>query len=318
MRVLRRSSLLGAVLALGALSAPSLVLAAEPLGIQAPTVTPPATGGTDQAVIARYWELGTTRPFIAMTLDAGIPYVKPRFAAGYGRPFWSWFGIEAQPVVSLGGVGHYAGAALAVPGLTLRGGARYFYPFSRSFQPPQESYTRTDIELLRGPKSDYLAFEGELTATARLFRGSAFAVLTGYRIALAPEGYYLFEESLRAVMKPPYIWRARLGYLFAFSRNGAIRVGGAAEVIGLPGRGDFIVRGGLLGSVLMSAQLEAQASLIPVLKSPDSIGIAGGDFGQLGVRFIWATDSEPDPERLRKAVERDKRRRRPEPPSERP
>jgi hypothetical protein len=306
------SWLLRAALALGLLAARPAA-AAEPLGFQVPTPTPPATGGTDQAVVARYWELGRTRPFMATTLDAGIAYVRPRFAAGYGRPFWSWIGVEAQPVVSLGGLGHYVGAALAVPGLTLRGGARYFYPFSRSFQPPQESYTRTDIELLRGPKADYLSFEGELTATRRLFRGSAFAVLTGYRVALAPEGFYLFEESLRAVMKPPFIWRARLGYLFAFGRGGAIRVGGAAEVIGLPGRDEFVIRGGLLGSVLMSAQLEAQASLIPVLVSPDTLGYAGGDFGQLGVRFIWATDSKPDPKRLREAVQRDKAREREKP-----
>ena len=50
------------------------------------------------------------------------------------------------------------------------------------------------------------------------------------------------------------------------------------------------------------AQLEAQASLIPVLVSPDRLGLVGGDFGQLGVRYTWASGSQPDPERLRKAV----------------
>jgi hypothetical protein len=108
-------------------------------------------------------------------------------------------------------------------------------------------------------------------------------------------------------MKPPYIWRARLGYLLAFSRNGAIRVGATGEVIGLPGREEYVVRAGVLGSVSISAEVDVQVSLIPVLVSPDKLGIAGGDFGQLGIRYRFATDSTPDPERLRDATQKTER-----------
>jgi hypothetical protein len=268
----------------------------------------PAPGGTDQAVVARYWELGRTRPFIATTVDFGVPYLKPRFMAGYGRPFWSWIGVEAYPVIGLSGTGQYVGAAASIPGLTLRGGSRYFYPFTRTLLTPKESYTRSDISLLGGPRADYLAYEGELIGTAPLFSGSVFGVLTGYRLSLVAPGYYIFEDSLRAVMKPPYVWRARAGYLLALGRDGAIRLGGAAELIGLPGRNEFVVRGGVIASVAVSAQLEAQASLIPVLVSPDSIGLAGGDFGQLGVRYSWASSSKPDPDRLKEAIEAEQRR----------
>jgi hypothetical protein len=180
-----------------------------------------------------------------------------------------------------------------LPGITFRAGTRYQYPFSRSVLQPQASFSRTDIDLVEGPTADYLAFEGELTGTIPLFSGSAFAVLTGYRTELVPDGFYLFEESLRAVMKPPYIWRARLGYLLALTPRGSIRVGAASDVIGIPGRDEFVVRGGLLGSVLIDARTEVQASFIPVLASPDELGLMGGDFGQLGVRFRWATDSQP-------------------------
>jgi hypothetical protein len=62
--------------------------------------------------------------------------------------------------------------------------------------------------------------------------------------------------------------------------------------------------------VSISAELEAQVSLIPVLVSPDHLGLAGGDFGQLGVRYSFATQSEPDPERLKDAVRRDRERAR--------
>ena len=280
----------------------STVRAAEPFGIDAPTPSPPAPGGTDQAVIARYWELGRTRPFLAGSVETGYPYLRPRFTAGYGRPFWSWLGVEAYPLLSFGGVGQYFGVAAAVPGLTLRTGGRYFFPFERALLLPRDHYTRMNLDLGEGPRADYLAYEAEATATAPLFSGSIFGVLTGYRVSRVQSGYYLYEESLRVVLKPPYVWRARLGYLLALSENGAIRLGAAGDVIGLPGREAFVVRAGLLGSVSISAELEVQVSLIPVLVSPDSLGLAGGDFGQLGIRYRFATDSAPDPERTRDAV----------------
>jgi hypothetical protein len=276
--------------------------AAETFGIDAPTPSPPAPGGTDQAVVARYWELGKTRPFLAGSAEAGYPYLRPRFTAGYGRPFWSWLGVEAYPLLSFGGVGQYFGVAAAVPGLTLRTGTRYFFPFEGALLLPRERYTRLDLDLGEGRRADYLAHEAEAAATAALFSGSIFGVLTGYRVSRVPNGYHLYEESLRVVMEPPFVWRARLGYLLALSENGAIRLGAAGDVIGLPGREAFVVRAGLLGSVSVSAEVDVQISLIPVLVSPDALGLAGGDFGQLGIRYRFATDSAPDPERMRDAV----------------
>jgi hypothetical protein len=275
--------------------------AQEPLGIDPIAPSPAAAGGTEQAVVARYWALGRPRFFLATMLEAGYAYARPRFAFGYGLPYWRWIGLEAYPLVSLGGLGQYAGIGGAIPGLSFRAGGRYYFPFSRSFLEPKESFNRLDIDSLEGPTADYLALEAEVTATVPVPAGSLFAVLTGYYTLLVPEGFFQYEESLRTVMEPPYIWRARLGYLFAFMRDSALRVGPAADLIGLPGRDEFVVRAGVLASVAISAHLEAQASFIPVIVSPDTLGLAGGDFGQLGIRFRWATGSTPDPEALRKA-----------------
>ena len=274
--------------------------AQEPLGIEPPSPSPPAAGGSEQAVVARYWELGRPRLFLSTLLDAGYAYVRPQFALGYGMPYWRWVGLQTYPLVSLGGVGHYAGIAAEIPGIQLRGGGRYWYPFTREFLVPQDSFSRRDIERQQGPKADYLALEAELVTTLKVPAGSLFAVCTVYYTLLVPDGFFLYEESLRTVMEPPFIWRGRLGYLFALGRDGAIRVGPAAELIG-PGRGELILRGGVLASVSINAFLEAQASFIPAILTPDRLGLAGGDFGQLGVRYRWATGSTPDPEALKKA-----------------
>jgi hypothetical protein len=282
------------------LSFAEVAQAVEALDVDVPVPSPPATGGTEQSVVARYWEIGRVRPFLAASVEAGIIYLKPRFAAGYGRPHWSWFGVESYPVLGTSGAGHYSGLAATLPWVSLRGGTRFFYPYSRKLLEPRDHYERSHADLGTGPVGDYVAHEGELTATAPLFHGNVFAVLTGMRLALVPEGHYVYENSLKVIVRPPYVWRARLGYLFAFGPDAAIRVGAAAEVIGLPGRDAFVLRAGVLASLSISARLEAQASLIPVLLSPDSLGLEGSDFGQLGIRYRWATDSKPDPTRLRR------------------
>ncbi|HEX6766535.1 MAG TPA: hypothetical protein VF103_13675 [Polyangiaceae bacterium] len=304
---MRVHRILHALVGLAVLALTSKGRAAEPFGMDAPSPTPSASGGTEQAVVARYWELGRTRPFLAGNIELGYPYLRPRFTAGYGRPFWSWVGAEAYPVLAFGGVGQYFGVGAAIPGFTLRGGGRFFFPFSRTLLVPSDHYTRADLDLAQGPKAEYLAYEGEATWTAPLFAGSIYGVLTGYRVSRVPPDYYFFEDNLKVVMKPPYVWRGRLGYLLALSRNGAIRVGIAGDVIGLPGRDEFVVRAGFLGSVSISAELEAQVSLIPVLVSPDSLGIAGGDFGQLGIRYRFATGSTPDAAHLKDAVHSNER-----------
>jgi len=277
--------------------------AVEAVGVDAPVASPPATGGTEQAVVGRYWELGRTRPFLAMTVDAGLIYLRPRFMAGYGRPHWSWIGVEAAPSLGVGGLGYYSGISAALPWLNLRAGSRYFYPFSRHLLTPRDEYERSDIGLLEGPVGDYLAYEAEAAGTLPLGPGSLFAVATGMHISLVPPDLYVYEDSLKVVAAPPWLWRARLGYLLALGLNGAIRVGVAGETIGLPGRDAFVIRGGLIASVLLSSELEAQASLLPVLMSPDSLGLAGSDFGTLGVRYRWGSDSTPDPKRVRAAAE---------------
>ena len=84
------------------------------------------------------------------------------------------------------------------------------------------------------------------------------------------------------------------------ARSGSAPTG---DLIGLPGRDEFVVRAGVVASVAIDAHLEAQASLVPVIVSPDTLGLAGADFGQLGVRFRWATGSTPDPEAVRRERE---------------
>jgi hypothetical protein len=275
------------------------VLVAPGTGAQ-PTDVPPIPASPVLGLAAAgqgskhaFWAEPTPRWFLSATLELGYAYARPRLAVGQGRPHWQWAGIEVLPIVSSEGAGAYGGLRGELPYFDARAGARYFAPFERSLLVKEDAYERLDIERADGPRSSYVAYEAELIANVPIPGGSLFGVATGLIVPNIRPGYHLYEDSLRVVMEPPFVWRGRLGYLFAFGPDDSIGLGPAAEVIGLPGRGELVWRAGPVAVAVISAALDVQATFLPVIVSPDSIGLAGADFGHLGVRWRWATGAVP-------------------------
>lgn len=91
----------------------------------------------------------------------------------------------------------------------------------------------------------------------------------------------------------PQIYRARVGYALRLGEQAAMRLGPVVDVVHIPGRSATIIRGGLIATVVLTHQVEALATIIPTFVSPDRIGVAGGDFAQLGIRYRWATPGPP-------------------------
>jgi hypothetical protein len=237
--------------------------------------------------------LGPPRAFVASTVDAGYLYARPRLSLGYGRPFSTWVGIDVNPLVTNTGYGGYGGARFAVPFADLRVGAREFLAFNHNFLEPKDHYGALDLNSTIGDKSRYLTLEAELSGAIQAGPGSILFVLTGSSVRGVREGLYVYEETLRVIVAPPWIWRTRLGYAVRLGREGNSSVGVVGEVLGLPGRHEHVFRAGIVASFAVSRQLEALFTLVPPILSPDTIGIAGGDIAQLGIRFRWATGLAP-------------------------
>jgi hypothetical protein len=64
------------------------------------------------------------------------------------------------------------------------------------------------------------------------------------------------------------------------------------EILDLPKRDNFVIRAGLVASFAIDDHLEALGLLVIPIAGPDSIGIAGGDFAELGIRYRWATGQD--------------------------
>jgi hypothetical protein len=254
-----------------------------------PGAQPGLTEGIEQSARRPFWVSGDTRWFVSAVLEAGIVYLRPQIAVGYGKPHWQWIGVEGYSGVSINGGVEYGGLRAVSRYVDGRVGARYNFSVNQDFLLPDDEYTREDSELELGPQSRYLSFEAELTGSVPVPGGNLFAVATGYAIVDTPPGYYVYEESLHVIVDPPYLWRTRLGYLASFGIDDTLKVGAAVELIGNPGRDAFVLRTGPVLAVSLTHHLEAVGALMIVALTPDDLGLRGAEFGQLGFRYRWAT-----------------------------
>lgn len=261
-----------------------------------PAITgPPDAPGVSQAAERPYWSNGKHRPFASATVDLGFWYMRPTIALGYGKPHWRWLGIEAQTRLAADGGSEYVGARFALPRSDLRFGARYVFATSQKFLFPDDSYDGDELDIERGEQSRYLTLEGEMSGAISVSFLRLFGVMGGMYMTGVPDPYNVFEQNLHVVVDPPWLWRARGGALVPVGEWKAVSIGAATELLGVPERDLFVVRAGPVAAISLTHHLEAQATLMLVAYSRDQIGLDGAEFGQLGVRYRWAT-GDPFPE----------------------
>lgn len=234
---------------------------------------------------------GPSRTFAALTLDAGYLYLRPRIALGYGKPFETWFGLEANPILAAGGYGGYGGARFALPYVDLRLGVRYFGAFLHSYLEPRESYSRLDLDATSDSKANYFTVEGELNVAVPIGPGDLLATGSVSSVGGVHPGTYVFEETLRVIVDPPWVWRARGGYVFRFGNHSQHSIGPVVDFLAVPRRDDSLtVRLGPVVRIQLSRHFDVRGSFVTTVSSPDRLGLVGGDFTELGVRYRWATE----------------------------
>jgi hypothetical protein len=263
------------------------------LALAAPRVRAEEAAPPDLLVdpaLRRSWNEGPARPFAASTVDVGFLYLRPRLSLGYGRPHATWAGVDINPLLQSSGLGAYAGLRGALPFLDARVGARGFYAFEHSYLDPQASYARLDLENTSNGHAMYVTYETELTANVPVGPGDLLLIGSLSSIRGVPAGKYVFEETLHVIAKPPAVWRARAGYaLVPLPSLGRHTIAPVVDVLGVPGRDAVSVRAGVIVRVLLSRSLEVRGTFVPTVTSPDTIGLVGGDFTELGLRWRWAT-----------------------------
>jgi len=240
---------------------------------------------------ARSWAAAPARTFVSTTVDIGYVYARPRVTLGYGKPFTRFAGVDANPLVTSSGLGLYGGVRGLLPYFDLRVGARQFWAFTHTYLPPKESYHRIDLETEGGSRARFLTYEAELDATLPVGPGAVLLRASVSRVTGVPAGQSVFEETLHVIVEPPFVWRARAGYALNFGPHDQLSVGLVADLLDVPKRDDSrTLRVGPVLRFVLSRRVEVRGSFVATVLSPDRLGLVGGDFTELGVRYRWATE----------------------------
>jgi hypothetical protein len=241
--------------------------------------------------MARSWATLPPRWFISSTVDVGFVYLRPRVSVGYGRPFTEWVGIDANPLATGDGIGVYGGLRFALPFADLRVGPRYFSSFRHTVLDVKDSYYRLDLETASGKKAQTLTYEAELDMSVPIGVSSLLARGSVSYVTGVDENHEVFEETLHVIVRPPLVWRARGGYAFRFGAYKQHSIGIVTDVLDIPKREDSVtVRVGPVMRLVLSRRVELRGSFVFTVVSPDHIGLVGGDFTELGVRYRWASE----------------------------
>jgi hypothetical protein len=287
----------GASISIGSLVLGSTALAAEPAGEAFPDAKPPLglLPTPEDALMdprmALSWGTLPPRDFVATTVDLGFVYARPRLSLGYGRPFTEWIGVDVNPIAEQNGLGAYAGLRVEIPHLDFRLGPRYFASFEHTYLPRQHTYSRLDLEDNWGRASHTLTYEAELNLTFTVGPGRLLLLGSASYVTGVPDGYNAFEETLHIIVDPPLVWRTRVAYLFTFGSRNQHSIGPAVDFLDVPKRDDSrTIRVGPLLRLALSRRVEVRGSFIVTVSSPDRIGLPGGDFTELGVRYRWASE----------------------------
>lgn len=236
-----------------------------------------------------YWSAGAPRPFLAGTFESGGVSLRTELEAGWGRPHFAWAGGEVTSQLSLRGVTLFSGFRGVAPFGSVRAGARYFLATQQRFLEPNNQITRPELEIADGQRTRYLSLDGELQFEIPLPFGRIGGLASAHGVLGVPDPFFVYEEGLRAIIDPPFVVRGRVQYLAGIGDPPTFRLGGIVDTIVNPAREAVWVRTGPAIAISLTHHLEAVGVAALTLLSPDEIGLAGADIGQIGLRYRWAT-----------------------------
>ncbi|NUO53882.1 MAG: hypothetical protein HOV80_33985 [Polyangiaceae bacterium] len=282
------------VLALAALAAlvsmsTTRVASAQDVLVPGPGTLPPSELRTNISVSRPYWSAGESRPFLAAIFETGGISLRTELDAGWGRPHYSWIGGELSSSMSLRGLSAFTGVRGVLPFGSVRFGGRYVASIQQRFIDDFPKISRPMLEVDEGPRSTYAALDGEVQFEIPLPVGKIGGVASAHGLFGVPDEFFVFEDALRMIAAGPFIGRGRLQYLAGIGDPPTFRVGGIVEVMGDPQREAVWFRTGPAVAVSLTHHLEAVGVAALTLLSPDEIGLAGADLGQIGLRYRWAT-----------------------------
>jgi len=235
------------------------------------------------------WQTKKMSPFVSLATDAGFIYFRPRLTLGYGAPFWNYVGVQADAISTNSFFQTTVGWRATLPFLDCTMSVRSVYPYDRRYLPRQKSYSAGDLGLDHpgARRSTYDALDLEIAAVAPVLHGGIFVQLHPLFVN-APRETDLYEEYIRAVMRPPFALGTRVGYLYGIDQDESVKIGVMGEYVVLPGRPSNVTRLGPVAIATLGKHFDAFAAFSFAVSSPDTLGLENATYAFIGVLHRWA------------------------------
>jgi hypothetical protein len=236
-----------------------------------------------------YWSHGEPRPFVSGRALAGLGFTRLALSAGYGKPHWSWAGLEvsafASPFYATAQAGLHARLVLA----ELYVATRRTYAFQRGAVPRADSVSRSDLESA-ADKLHYTSLDVDLSGFLPLGRALFVWELAYIRLLGQSSTMLYFEELQRVVITKDGLLTSKLAPMLRLPIGRQTYAGALAEHLTLWGRSQtLVVR---LGASLY-ATLSEHWDLLGFVSWPvydhDTLGAWVGMYGSVAARYRFAT-----------------------------
>src|SRR6266545_5193816 len=172
-----------------------------------------------------YWSVGEPRFFVSTRTEAGVPYTKPYFSAGYGMPHWIWTGVDVNSILTMDCLQLYGGVRAATPIVDLAFGIRDTWSWDKPLLSRRPSFNNSDLSGPAGERARYWAYEAEAVSVIPL----PHAAIVGDFIAVGaldvPKGAYFYDESYRAISANSLFFVMRVAAVARFLNENSLKVG---------------------------------------------------------------------------------------------
>jgi hypothetical protein len=194
-------------------------------------------------------------------------------------------------------------AKAALPFAELSVGVRNGYSLRTSFLSQADRHSDDELSL-RGGHARFTSLDVDAAAVAPVLGGYLGGSVRATRSLDAPAGVDVFDDRLRAIVRPPWAAALRGGFVVTvgerfspllgaaltdFLRTHRLRGGVTAEVVLLPGRDRPVTRVGPVAAWALTEHTDLLAAALWAVDSPDALRWYHAAVGGLFVRYRFAS-----------------------------
>ncbi len=235
------------------------------------------------------WARSEARPFVATRAEAGS-ILRGTCDLGFGKPFWTWVGVETQALSSTESTTVTGTLTGYTPIASVYLGARHWWSHGKGWLPAAAEYSAADLDHRVGPRVDMTTLLGSAKGWIPMGRfGIPLEANWTYRLD-GPFHQVFFDEPNRVIATGRQLWEANAGLAASLDARRTLWVSAQGEWLHVPSRSEgTTLRVGPAAFYAFNERWDVGMLFLFAVYSPDRLGFVSAATGAAVVRWSWAT-----------------------------